>query len=250
MGAQALILAAGRGSRMGKYTQSQPKGLITLAGRSLIERQIEVLREAGVDQIALCTGYKAAMLEGFGDKCFHNARWSETNMVASLRLADDWLAAAPTIVSYSEIFYDPLTIIRLMRCTDDIAISYDPHWIAMWKDRFGDPLNDAETFQTDNDGYLTEIGGRTGSMGDIKGQFMGLLKLTPEGWAQTRDVIDPLMAAVQDKLDMTSLLQRLVMSGSKIATTPVQGQWGECDCEDDLVYFEHRVASGDLSLYG
>ena len=86
-------------------------------------------------------------------------------------------------------------------------------------------------------------------MADIKGQYMGLLKFTPQGWAKSRTVIQGLMGAVQDKLDMTSLLQRLIMNGAKIGTTPVQGSWGECDNESDLAYLEQKVASGDLSLY-
>ncbi len=249
MAVQGLILAAGRGSRMGKTTDDQPKGLIKLAGRSLIERQMEALEAAGADKIALCTGYKADMLDGFGVQRFYNARWAETNMVATLLAADDWLSSGTTIVSYSDIFYDPLTVIRLARCTDDIAISYDPHWAALWKDRFEDPLSDAETFRTDEDGYLLEIGGKTQSMADIKGQYMGLLKLTPEGWAKTRNLVEGLMDAVQDKLDMTSLLQRLIMSGAKVGTTPVQGCWGGCDNEKDLAYFERKVSNGDLSLH-
>lgn len=250
MGARGLILAAGRGSRMGESTAAQPKGLIKLAGCSLIERQIAALKEGGIHPIALCTGYKANMLDRFGDQKFHNPRWSDTNMVATLCAADDWLSTGQTIVSYSDIFYDPETVRRLSECSGDIAISYDPHWAALWKDRFDDPLSDAETFQTDSDGMLTEIGGKTTSMADIKGQYMGLLKFTPSGWAKTKAVIEPLMPVVQDKLDMTSLLQRLVMEGVKIKTTPVQGCWGECDNENDLAYYESKVAEGDLSLYG
>ncbi len=250
MGVQGLILAAGRGSRMGKSTEAQPKGLIKLAGRSLIDRQIVSLTAAGVEPIALCTGYKAEMLKGFGQKHFHNARWSETNMVASLCGADEWLSKEDTIVSYSDIFYDPLTVMRLARCTDDVGISYDPHWAALWKDRFDDPLSDAETFQTDASGHLTEIGGKTETMAEINGQYMGLLKFTPEGWSRTKAVIEPLMDAVKDKLDMTSLLQRLIIEGVKIGTTPVQGSWGECDNENDLAYYERKVATGDLSLHG
>ena len=45
-----------------------------------------------------------------------------------------------------------------------------------------DPLSDAETFRIDASGELLEIGGKTGKIEDIEGQYMGLLKFTPTAW--------------------------------------------------------------------
>ncbi|PYK48280.1 MAG: nucleotidyl transferase, partial [Verrucomicrobia bacterium] len=60
---RALILAAGRGSRMGDLGDDRPKCLIELQGRPLIERQITALRRSGVEEIGVVRGYRAEMID-------------------------------------------------------------------------------------------------------------------------------------------------------------------------------------------
>ena len=102
---RALILAAGRGSRMKEIGDERPKCLVELAGKPLIERQMAALRHGGVDEIGVVRGYRAEMIDYPGLTYFANERWSETNMVMSLAAAAEWLRAGPVIVSYADIFY-------------------------------------------------------------------------------------------------------------------------------------------------
>ena len=111
---KAIILAAGRGSRMKNLTDERPKCMVELHGKSLLEWQLQALREAGVDDIAIVTGYKREMFSQWKLKEFHNPRWAETNMVSSLACAYEWLEAEPCIVSYSDIFYDATAVTSLM----------------------------------------------------------------------------------------------------------------------------------------
>ena len=55
---KAIILAAGRGSRMGNLTDESPKCLVELRARPLLEWQLMAIREAGIDDIAIVNGYK------------------------------------------------------------------------------------------------------------------------------------------------------------------------------------------------
>jgi len=59
---KAIILAAGRGSRMGGATADQPKCLTPLHGRTLLDWQVEALRDAGIESIALVRGYMGEKL--------------------------------------------------------------------------------------------------------------------------------------------------------------------------------------------
>src|SRR5579862_1491970 len=102
---RAVILAAGRGSRMGNLGGDRPKCLVELGGRPLIERQIASLRRGGVDEIGVVRGYRADMIDLAGLSYFANERWAETNMVMSLVAAAAWLRSGPLIVSYADIFY-------------------------------------------------------------------------------------------------------------------------------------------------
>src|SRR5271170_858602 len=88
---RALILAAGRGSRMGRLSDDRPKCLIELDGKPLIERQIAALRRGGADEIGVVRGYRAETIEFPGLAYFTNERWAETNMVMSIAAAAQWL---------------------------------------------------------------------------------------------------------------------------------------------------------------
>ena len=98
---KAIILAAGRGSRMGALTDDRPKGLTKLGGLTLIERAIQNLREGGCTSIGIATGYRAELVAHLGDHAFHNAAWAQTNMVMTLAASREWLTAEPVIISYS-----------------------------------------------------------------------------------------------------------------------------------------------------
>lgn len=101
---KALILAAGRGKRMGKYTNLNPKGLIKLRNKALIDYQLNVILDSGIEDIGICTGYLNNQFDSYNFKTFHNSKWDETNMVYSLIKADCWLKNFECIVSYSDIF--------------------------------------------------------------------------------------------------------------------------------------------------
>lgn len=236
---RAVILAAGRGSRLGSLTDERPKCLVELRGRPLLERQIEALTSAGIEEIAIVTGYQAGRLAGYSDTRFHNRRWDETNMVRSLGAAAEWLAAGPCLVAYSDIFYSPETVRALAEeDTAPIAIAYDPDWRRLWEARFEDPLSDAESFRLDLERSVTEIGARTSSLDEIEGQYMGLLRFTPQGWRAVEELLDGLPAEAGDRLDMTGLLSRLIDRGLKIRAVPCVGPWGEVDQPSDIAHYE------------
>jgi choline kinase len=235
---KALILAAGRGSRMLALTEDRPKGLVELAGRPLLDYQLAALTGAGCTPIGAVTGYMASALESRGLTLFHNRRWAETNMVASLACAAEWLIDGPVLVSYSDIFYQPQAVAALRGADADIAITFDPHWRNLWQARFADPLADAETFRRDDNGFLTEIGARAASLDDIQGQYMGLLRFTPAGWRLVENLRAGLAADIRDRLDMTGLLRRLLEQGAKIQAIPAPFPWGEVDAETDLLLYE------------
>jgi choline kinase len=245
---KAVILAAGRGSRMGALGDVRPKCLVELAGHPLLERQVAALRRGGADAVGIVRGYRADMLDVPGIHGFLNERWSQTNMVMSLACAAPWLRAEPVIVSYADIFYRAALIADLAAAQGDLVITYDRQWRTLWSRRFADPLADAETFRRGASGELLEIGGKTARIDDIEGQYMGLLKFTPESWRAVEALLATLEPAVRDRLDMTSLLRRLLAAGIRIDTCGTDGQWGEADNPGDVELYEQMVSAGELEL--
>jgi choline kinase len=235
---KAIILAAGRGSRMGERTRDLPKCMATLAGRTLLEWQVSALRAGGIDDITVVRGYRAETIQG-DFSSLDNPRWAETNMVRTLECAKDLLRSGPCLMSYSDIAYHPDHVRALSACPGDIAITYDKLWHELWSMRFEDPLSDAETFLQE-DGVLKTIGGKTHDLSDIQGQYMGLVLFRPAGWNLAEQKLSSLGPAA-DKLDMTSLLRALLTDGAEIRTVPVAGKWCEADNQDDLAQYEKRI---------
>ena len=62
---KVIILAAGRGKRLGHYTKEIPKPLIDINGKSIIERQIELFKKNGITEIFVVRGYKKYSIISF-----------------------------------------------------------------------------------------------------------------------------------------------------------------------------------------
>src|SRR3990167_11426016 len=202
---KAIILAAGRGSRMEVLTEHQPKCMLPLQGKPLIEWQIEALQSGGVKEIAVVKGYCAEAIS-YPVHSFSNKRWQQTNMLSTLLCADEWLSSSECIVSYADIIYLAQAIEKLCSSVNNITILFDQNWRQLWERRFTDPLSDAEIFKYAGN-HLLDIGGKAQDFSQIQGQYMGLLKFTPEGWRQVKNFIQQFSEAMVDKMDMTSLLK-------------------------------------------
>ncbi|BFR50081.1 phosphocholine cytidylyltransferase family protein [Nitratidesulfovibrio sp. HK-II] len=224
---------------MGELTSARPKCMTGLAGRPLLHWQLDSLRQAGLTEIHVVTGYLGDTLKG-PFATFPNARWQETNMVASLACAASVLSRRACIVAYSDIVYHPGHVRGLAEAEGDIVITSDRLWEALWRLRFDSPLDDAETFRAE-EGLLAEIGAKPRTLDEIQGQYMGLLKITPRGWEGIRAVLDGLPAPQRDRLDMTSLLRLLLQAGQPVGVVSVEGRWLEVDSGRDVLAYERAL---------
>ena len=237
---KVIILAAGRGSRLGERTKDRPKCMCMLKGRTLFDRCLETLEQAGITKkdIGIVTGYRRDMFTMPDVTYFHNEIWEQTNMFFSLTMAESWLKNEPCLVCYSDIVFSPEVIKSLADCTAPLAItSYSGYW-KLWEKRMDDPLEDLETFKVDMDGKLLEIGKKPSVREDIQGQFMGLLRFTPESWGWVEKTIQEPLSKPLNKLDMTTLLQELLLRNYPIEAISTDNLWLECDSEHDIDVYE------------
>ena len=220
---------------MQRHTLNQPKCLIEIKGKTLLMRQLEAIKKVGIKEVAIVTGYQSGRLKEYGNLQFHNSRWARTNMVFSLNCAESWLKAGPCIVSYSDIFYDPSAVGSLLACDAGLAITYDKNWYKLWSRRFSDPLTDAETFSIDSKNKVIDIGRKPKSFQEVNGQFMGLLRFTPEAWADFNRCWYKLKKKDQENIDMTTMLQKVIEAKrTSVIAISYQGEWGELDSISDL----------------
>ena len=92
---RAILLAAGMGTRLRPLTLETPKPLIKINGESIIERQIRALREIGIQEIIVVTGYlreKFEFLEEkYGVKLIYNDKYNIYNNIYTMHLVKDYL---------------------------------------------------------------------------------------------------------------------------------------------------------------
>ena len=240
----AVILAAGRGSRLGALTDALPKCLTVVAGRALLDWMLDALFQSGIERVLIVGGYGYESLAAYQSprvSTICHARWSQTNMLGTLQAADSWLASQPCLIAYSDIAVRHAHLALLRSAPGDIVVANNTHWYSLWSERFADALVDAETFAADV-GTLRKIGGRAASLTEIGGQFMGLIKTTPKGWAQLNAELirDPILAGAGDT---TKLLARALEVAVPIKVVDCAGGWIEIDSPLDMQVVERGIAN-------
>lgn len=230
---RGLVLAAGRGGRLGDATRDRPKAFLELEGSTLFARQAAALRAAGAEELAVATGWSPGHAEATGCTTFHNPHWETTTMVASLRAADPWLATGPVLVCYGDILFGPDAARAVAGDPGDLVLGYDPDWIDLWSARMADPMSDAESFRLDTSGAVCDIGRRGVSRDEAQGQYVGMFLVRPAGWRTLTTLLDE-HDPDSTRLDMTALLRVAVGVGARIVGVPILGPWCEIDTAADL----------------
>lgn len=119
---QALLLAAGMGKRLGKYTEGQTKCMVRVGGKTLLEHAADALRAAGIRKLTIVVGHAAQGLMDFARerlsdlelRFIENRDYAVTNNIYSLYLARDVLAADDTILLESDLIFEPQLIQKLV----------------------------------------------------------------------------------------------------------------------------------------
>jgi choline kinase len=118
---QAVLLAAGMGTRLGPHTADVPKCLVPVGGRTILERAVERLAAVGIAQLLVVTGYKGELIREFLHRLdspvrfefVHNADYATTNNIHSFWLAAGWLRP-PFILLESDLLFGPRLLPDLM----------------------------------------------------------------------------------------------------------------------------------------
>lgn len=260
---RAIILAAGVGSRLNKYTEALPKGLLPLAGKTIIEREIEVFRKVGITDITIVTGFKADKFKIDGVKYVYDPDWEkkETSIVNSLFCAQQSFDGVDDVlIAYADTIHEPGVLQQIMKenypLSKAIDVDYKDYWIA----RNGDWLIDSESCTLNSDGSIKEIGesdvvdpkrlhGRDASLTfvrrDMAPKVLALyVKLHQEH--KEEPLIDgkPIR-----RFNMTNLLQSWVNNGWKVMANKIKRGWMEFDTNEDYENAIEWAKSGKIKEF-
>lgn len=120
---QAIILAAGMGKRLGKYTKDNTKCMLPVNGEKLIDRTLTILSHLNIKKVTIVIGYKGENLKNYiGDKYqedldieyINNPIYDKTNNIYSLSLAEDKMIEDDTILFESDLIYEEDIVRKLI----------------------------------------------------------------------------------------------------------------------------------------
>ena len=116
-----VILAAGMAKRLRPLTDTMPKCLLKVGGRTLLERTVEAMRQAGISEFVVVTGYRGDMIRDFlsaydeslSFTFLHNADYEHNNNIYSLWMAGEVVRGKDFLLMDSDIFCDPAAVVRI-----------------------------------------------------------------------------------------------------------------------------------------
>lgn len=228
---QAIILAAGRGSRLSSAIRDGPKCLAKVGGRSLIEHQLALLEWAGVERIAVVTGYAAAQVrEAVGAKAdiIHNPVWDKTEGLYSLHLCRDWVTG-PLLVMNCDVLSHPAMLERLLENGPN-SLLFD-----------SSSGRDAEQMAVEFDGEYLAAMSKNLSFDRTHGENVGVLYFDSRA---ARLLLREVEATVQSgalKARLPSAVQRVARYIPFRGTDVADLTWIEIDFPGDLVAAEQKV---------
>jgi choline kinase len=227
-----IILAAGRGARMGSLGTAIPKGLLKIDGLSLIERQINALQACKIKNIYAVVGFSANKVKrAFGSelKYIVNPRWDTANNIYSLYLARKIADKGFILINSDDLFHQGI-LENLIKNNHLDAISIDD----------SKQLGDEEIKVTLKNGFLFEIN-KTMDAKTAYGEYIGIAKFSPEGSKELFTVLDDFIKH-DDVHGWYEEAFEVLGRRRPIAAVSTEGlPWIEIDTPDDFERAEKKI---------
>ncbi|WP_437305007.1 isocitrate lyase/phosphoenolpyruvate mutase family protein [Sorangium sp. So ce388] len=251
-GVTAVILAAGQSQGLLPLTEELPKPMLDLKGKSILERQIDVLNACGVKDVAVVRGYKKEAIKLPNARYYDNDEYATTNEAVSLFSASKELNG-PFVFLYGDIMFERGHLEKLLKSPADISIVVDrAHAEGQRpKDARGVPdlvvLKDAQEagyrFVGADAPHQVARVGRAISEREAHGEFVGMAMFTAKGARLLTDCYRQLQetratgrfheAESLRGASFTDLLQELIDRGADVQAIDVYKGWLEIDTFED-----------------
>ena len=232
---KAIVLAAGRGKRMGALTDDLPKPMLPLLGRPMLEHIVERLRAAGVADILLVTGYRAETIEEHfaGDSGIRFVRQASIDGTArAALLGRDFAGSDPVLFTFGDIVIDAEDYAGILaRLLDDPGV---PAVVGV--KYVDDPYQGAAVYEQD-------------------GRVVRIIEKPPRGESTTnwnsaglyafRPVMFEYLARVEPsprgEYEFTSAVAMLLEAGERLTLYAIHGDWRDVGRPEDIAVAEKLI---------
>lgn len=246
---KAVIIGAGRGSRLGPRTDAIPKTLVEVMGRPMLDWILEALAEGGIrqrDVVFICGYAEEAVRSRYPDFTYvRNAGWADNNILLSLMTAREHLRHG-FVSTYADIVYEGAIVRELLSSPHALTLGCDTAWRRRYVDRSQHPETDAEKLRADGT-RIVEMSRRIPSE-QATGEFIGVMKATAEGAAALLSAFDEAEAGhagtvwregrTFEKAYLLDLLQHMLEGGAEMHRVDTPGGYMELDTLEDLASAE------------
>ena len=238
----AIILAAGLGTRLLSKTHNIPKGMVKLFDKSLLEMQIDIFKKCSINDISIVTGYLADKITFPSINYFKNENFSSTAGNESIFCAKEKLQDC-TIITYSDLVFEKAIMDQIIDFKGDIGIAVELDWKPHYDGRTLHEMSEADNVLFDKEGNILEIRKNIQKPDSEIGEFVGIVKLSRKGSNMFLDKYSELEVSHQGKFHnapslkrsiIPDMLQELIDSGINVEPIYVSGKWCEIDTPQDL----------------
>ncbi len=184
-----MILAAGKGRRLAEVAGNRPKCLLKPGGKTILQRQLEASRKAGLDSVVVVVGYQSDQVRAhcrdldYPVEFIENEKYATTNNIYTLWLARDQLLNGFVLFNADTLFHEQILLDLVSSshgdalCVDDVKI-----------------LGEEEMKVMMEDGKLTLIN-KTMPPGEAHGEYIGLAKFSARGARELFRIIGEMLDA-------------------------------------------------------
>ncbi len=252
--ASAVILAAGFEPQLMPLIGDRPKAMLDIRGRSILERQIELLHSCGIQSISVVRGYKKERITLPGLRYFDNDRYAEQYILRSLFTAEEALQER-VLVLYGDTLFDRNILTRLLASRADMNVVMDRAWTDLARQQTEPIPLETELIMTkeppivgrrflplDEPGTVIRIGQQIDPL-EACGEFTGMMLFSPRGierfrsayhqWDSTPTNGNGHTIPDLDRASPADLLQTLIDQGQHVASVDIYKGWLEIDTFDD-----------------
>lgn len=228
---QGLILAAGRGRRLGAKVEEVPKCLLRVGGKTLLDHQLDMLESAGVRDICVVAGYqKRSVFRACHRRAtvISNDHWADTNSLYSLSLARQWVDRN-VVVMNCDVLVVPTVLTQLL-ATRSSCFAYD-----------SSSGSDDEHMKVALFGNRLVAMSKSLESASVHGENVGLLHFLADDAQRLFAHAEAILANGSNTQWMASAVQRLAEE-SPLQGVDVRGRpWIEIDYPEDLEDARQRV---------
>jgi L-glutamine-phosphate cytidylyltransferase len=233
-----IVLAAGCGTRLAPYTDSKPKCMVEVSGKSILDYQLELFEKENVAEIIIVSGYRNEKICRDSIVKVVNPKFASTNMVYSLFCAREHFDD-DVIISYGDIIYSRSVLKKIMAAEGEFSVVVDKDWYDLWALRMENPLDDVESLRTEGD-RIIELGKKVNSLDAVQGQYIGLMKIRRDFLQTMQKFYLSLSRTAQydgknyENMYLTSFIQLLINRFGNVSPVYINGDWVEVDTASDL----------------